>query len=117
MHFYRASVLRPSNGSVEVWATPDFVNIPKVALLIEIAEHLKSLARSCQVVLHLPDGRVFGMLWDPDMPIDSMRQKACDECGGSFERYRLQCLGRDVLGSTVGMSGILPGDIVDAVAV
>ena len=117
IHFHCASVLRATGGSFEVWATDAIAQAPKVKSLIRTAHHFTALARRCQIMLHLPDRQMFVLPWEPDFPVGALQGKALHGCGLPPERQRLQCLGQDLRGDTVGATGVLPGDVIDVIEV
>lgn len=117
IHFHRAAVLRATGGSFEVWATDAIAQATKVRNLIRAAEHFGILARRCQIMLHLPNGQMFVLPWQPDFPIGALQGKAFCECGLPPDRQRLQCMGQDIQSATVGGSGVLPGDVIDVMEV
>ena len=113
VHFRSASMLRGTGGSFEIWATDAIAQATKVKNLIRAAEHFAALARRCQMMLHLPDRQMFVLPWEPDFPVGALQGKAFHACGILPDRQRLQCLGKDLQGDTVGRSGVLPGDVID----
>ena len=117
IQFHRAAVLRATGGSFEVWATDALAQATKVKSLIRAAKHFGALARQCQIMLHLPDRQMFVLPWEPDFPIGALKGKAFLECGLAPERQRLQCLGQDIRSTTVGASGVLPGDVIDVIEI
>ena len=117
IHFHCAAVLRATGGSFEVWATDAMAQATKVKNLIRAAEHFASLARRCEIMLHLPDRQMFVLPWECDFPIGAIQGKAFCECGLPPDRQRLQCLRQDIQSGTVGASGVLPGDVIDVIEV
>ena len=115
IHLRCASVLRATAGFFEIWASDAIVHAPKVKKLIRAAGHLASLARRCEIMLHFPDRRMCVLPWEPDFPVGALQGKALHECGLPPERQRLQCLGQDLHGDTMGSTGVLPGDVIDVV--
>ncbi len=116
IHFHCASVLRASGPSTEIWASDAAMQAAKVKNLIRAADHFAALARRCEIMLHLPNRHMFVLPWEADFPIGALQSKALRECGLPPERQRLQCLGRDLQSDTVGRCGVLPGDVIDVVA-
>lgn len=115
IHFHCASVLRATGGSFEVWATDAIAQATKVQNLIRAAKHFAALARRCEIMLHLPDRRMFVLPWEYNFPFRALQGKALYECGLPPERQRLQCLGQDLQSDTVGASGVFPGDVIDVI--
>ena len=89
----------------------------KVKSLIRAAKYFRALARRYQIMLHLPDRRMCVFPWEPDYPIGALQSKAFCECGLPRDRQRLQCLGQDIQGATLGAAGVLPGDVIDVMDV
>lgn len=116
VQFYCAAVLRVAGTSTEIWATDAATQAVKVKNLIRAAEEFAALTRRCEIMLHLPNRSMFVLSWEPDFPISALQGKALCECGLPPERQRLQCLGQDLQSDTVGRSGVLPGDVIDVIA-
>jgi hypothetical protein len=115
VHLHRASVLRATGRSFEVWATGAIVQAPKVRNFICCAQRFTTLAKQCQIMLRLPDRRTIILPWEPDFPIGALQGKALCQCGLPPEKQCLQCLGRPIQKETVGASGVRPGDVIEVI--
>ena len=115
--FQQAPVLRRSGETVELWANNAVAQSIKVGKFILAAEHFLTLARSCEFGLHLPNNDMLYFHWDPDVVVESLQSRVFCDCGLPPEKQRLQCLGRDLQGDTLGRSGVLPGDVVDVLSI
>ena len=96
-----------------MWATDAIAQATKIKNLIRAAEQLAHMTRQCKIMLRLPIGRGIVLPWQPDFPVGALQGKAFHVCGILPDRQRLQCLGKDLQGDTVGRSGVLPGDVID----
>ena len=111
--FYATRVLRRHGQEVQIWASDPLLHARKIQRLLRQVEHFSTMVISGQIMFHLPDTSMFIVRWEYDFPLSALRGKAFLECGVPPERQLLRCLGRDLHGDSLGVSGVRPGDIVD----
>ena len=110
----RIGVLRERRQSVELWAADAVLSSPAMKSLLAEARHFLEIYKEGMFMLEIMgNGSVLNIKYDPSIKTAVLKFKVKLMCDAVVADLRLEHMGREMRGDTLGACGLWPGCYVE----